>query len=209
MKIEKKYKKLIFTRAYVTGFLVLLQLFWIMAVFLWLYNSYKYLVLAIRFLALVFTVYLISSPHEKTEYKTIWIVTILAFPVFGVPFYFFYGEKRPGKRFKGRLDRASKFYEDYRIQKPGALDAFQKEDPRGSLTAKYILRDGGFPVSRNSDVEYYKQGEEIVASMMESLKKAEKFIFMEYFTIEPANVWNPILKILKEKADAGVEVRLI
>lgn len=209
MKIEKKYKKLIFTRAYVTGFLVLVQLMWIISLFIWLYNSYKYLDLAIRVLSLVFTVYVVNSRHEKNEYKIIWIIVVLAFPIFGVPFYFFTGEKKPGRGFLKRLKKAEKFYDDYNKQRPGAIDAFAKLDPRGALTSKYIIKDGNYPVSRNSGVEYYKQGEEIVASMMEELKKAKRFIFLEYFTIEPGQVWLPILEILKEKAKEGVEIRII
>ena len=41
------------------------------------------------------------------------------------------------------------------------------------------------------------------------LKKAKKFIFMEYFIIEEGKMFNAILEILKEKVKEGVEVRLI
>lgn len=41
------------------------------------------------------------------------------------------------------------------------------------------------------------------------LKKAQKYIFIEYFIIEEGVLWNSILDILKEKAQQGVEVRII
>jgi len=41
------------------------------------------------------------------------------------------------------------------------------------------------------------------------LKKAEKFIFLEYFIIEEGVMWNSILDILKQKAEEGVDVRVI
>ena len=43
---------------------------------------------------------------------------------------------------------------------------------------------------------------------MEELKKAQKFIFLEYFIIEPSYMWNSILSILKKKINEGVEVKV-
>ena len=44
---------------------------------------------------------------------------------------------------------------------------------------------------------------------MRELKKAEKFIFLEYFIIQEGKMFNSILEILEEKAKQGVDVRLI
>ena len=46
-------------------------------------------------------------------------------------------------------------------------------------------------------------------AVLEELKKAEHFIFMEYFIIADDNMWRGILDILKEKVKEGVDVRLI
>ena len=45
--------------------------------------------------------------------------------------------------------------------------------------------------------------------MVEELKKAEKFIFLEYFIIAPGVMWDTILDILIEKVKQGVEVRVL
>ena len=52
-------------------------------------------------------------------------------------------------------------------------------------------------------------GEDWFAKYLEELKKAEHYIFMEYFIIAEGYMWDSILEVLKEKAAAGVEVRLI
>ncbi len=44
---------------------------------------------------------------------------------------------------------------------------------------------------------------------MEELRKAERYIFLEYFIITPGKFWNAILEILEEKVAQGVDVRLI
>jgi cardiolipin synthase len=58
-------------------------------------------------------------------------------------------------------------------------------------------------------VTYYKAGEEMFPHMLEELKKAEKFILVEYFIIAGGKMWSEILQILIEKAMAGVQVRII
>ena len=45
--------------------------------------------------------------------------------------------------------------------------------------------------------------------LLEELRKAERYIFMEYFIVEKGEMWDSILEILKEKAAAGVEVRFM
>ena len=45
--------------------------------------------------------------------------------------------------------------------------------------------------------------------MLEELKKAEKFIFMEFFIMEEGYMWGSILKVLADKAKAGVDVRVM
>ena len=47
------------------------------------------------------------------------------------------------------------------------------------------------------------------AQMLEDLKGAEKFIFLEYFIVEEGDMWKGILNILLERAAAGVEVRML
>ncbi|MCR4879431.1 MAG: phosphatidylserine/phosphatidylglycerophosphate/cardiolipin synthase family protein, partial [Bacilli bacterium] len=45
--------------------------------------------------------------------------------------------------------------------------------------------------------------------MLEKLKSAKHYIFMEYFIIDPGKFWDSILEVLLQKVKEGVEVRLI
>ena len=45
--------------------------------------------------------------------------------------------------------------------------------------------------------------------LLEDLRNAQKFIYMEYFIIEEGKFWNSILSILIEKAAAGVEIKVV
>jgi cardiolipin synthase len=45
--------------------------------------------------------------------------------------------------------------------------------------------------------------------MLEEMKKAEHYLFLEYFIIEEGEMWGPMVEIMRERASAGVDVRLI
>ena len=61
----------------------------------------------------------------------------------------------------------------------------------------------------NTKQEYFPLGEDMHRRLLEDLKTAEKFIYMEYFIIEEGKFWNSILDILREKAASGVEVKVL
>ena len=52
-------------------------------------------------------------------------------------------------------------------------------------------------------------GEVKFERMVQELKKAKRYIFMEYFIIQEGTMWNTILDVLEEKAKEGVDVRVI
>nr|MCR5790518.1 cardiolipin synthase [Lachnospiraceae bacterium] len=67
----------------------------------------------------------------------------------------------------------------------------------------------GFPVLKHGTSRYYPFGEDMFADMCEDLKKAEKYIFIEYFIIQRGKFWDTLTEILAERAAAGVDVRVI
>ena len=75
--------------------------------------------------------------------------------------------------------------------------------------ADYLYHADNYPVYAGCKMKYYPIGEAKFADMIEQLKHAEHFIFMEYFIVAKSYMWNTILEILKEKAAQGVEVRMM
>lgn len=45
--------------------------------------------------------------------------------------------------------------------------------------------------------------------MLEELRQAKHFIFLEYFIVAEGKMWETILEILKQKAEEGLDVRMI
>ncbi len=94
------------------------------------------------------------------------------------------------------------------VQNTEVAEDIQKQHPNKVQISRY-LRKKGFPIYNNTQVTYYEIGEDIIQAMIEDLKKAQKFIFLEYFIVSDGRVWKEILEILTQKVQEGVEVKLL
>lgn len=159
-------------------------------------------------LAAVLVLYLVSKVDESS-YKILWIIIILVMPFFGALLYLFWGNKKTSRPMKKRFYKA---FRQMNIEIPSdntAIEKLRAEDKRAAQTMEYITGITGHPLCINESAVYYSVGEEMFAAMREELKKAEKFIFLEYFIVQDGKFWKEIAEILEEKAAAGVDVRLM
>jgi hypothetical protein len=72
-------------------------------------------------------------------------------------------------------------------QDQAALKAFQKEHPEFMRSCVYLQREG-FPVYRNTDCQYFSQGEQQYAALIADLKNAEKFILWNTLSYRTENL---------------------
>ena len=158
-------------------------------------------------LELVFILYLINKNDRPSE-KLNWILLILLVPIVGVPGYLLYGEGRQTRRMQKKTEGARKIDEVEMAEIYGKKPSFQPQN-RGDMLCQYLEKWAKYPVFTNGGVTYYKSGEEMFPQMLEELKKAEKFILLEYFIIASGKMWSSILEILLEKAMQGVQIRII
>src|SRR5699024_11686715 len=68
-----------------------------------------------------------------------------------------------------------------------ALPICQLEDvdPRTRALSGYIARYGPWPAWKDTAVEYFSSGEAMFPRLLEDLRRAKKFIFLETFIIRP------------------------
>ena len=97
----------------------------------------------------------------------------------------------------------------YMMQDMDVVDALRASKPANANLAYYLAHHMGFPTYRNTEVTYFPLGEDKFEALVPELKKARKYIFMEYFIVEKGYMWDTILKILVQKAREGVEVRFM
>ncbi len=202
--MNKLLKKL-FSRTVVTALLIVIQVAWLAALLLQLGNSLPAIQTVLRILSLVAILFVIKSDMNPS-YKIGWILLIAVLPILGGLMYVFFGNKRPTKNMREMLRAQLEKSAEYL----GTQESITGELDGGAAGLfKYLEGSAGYPTAKNTTVRYYRVGEEMYADLLPELEKAEKFIFLEYFIIRPGEMWDGVLEILKRKAAAGVDVRII
>jgi len=150
----------------------------------------------------------IVSSRSDPAYKIVWLVLILPFPVFGGMIYLIFG----GSRHPRWLRRAMLTINEKMLaalKSDFKADTLVKAGEDAAIQARYLERRAHCPVYDDSRAEYFFIGEDCYERMLVELKKATRYIFLEYFIIQEGKMWDSILAILVEKAKQGVDVRVM
>lgn len=204
----KFLRKTLFHRVTLVSFAIIIQLLVLIAVIL-KFNEYFVFFYGISILASTVAVLWIINSNSNPAYKIAWIIPILLFPIFGGLFYIFFGGHKLSKRTKRRMKTILDKTREVLALPQSILDEIGSQDEMAASQSRYIQRYAYFPPYHNAVAEYLPLGEIKFERLKEELKKAEHYIFLEYFIIEEGVMWNTILDILIEKAAAGVDVRVI
>ena len=211
-RLAKPRKKgllhLVFSRFGIIALLILVQVF----IYVSFYGLMRRWLPVFTVLMMLFVicgvVYLFNSGMDFSA-KLSWMFIIALLPVTGAMFLFF---TRNNVVFRKLMRRENELIQETRSAIPqpeGVLEALEGDGSGTEDLVTYLNRSGCFPVYENTEVTYFPIGEDKFAAMMEALKKAKKFIFLEYFIVEEGYMWGKILELLVEKAAAGVEVRMM
>lgn len=204
----RKILKLLTSRLLFFGILLLIQLVWFLT-FLTRLTTYSTAISAFFTVVSLLAVLWIINRDENPAYQMAWVIFILVFPLLGGLFYLLVGNKRPSKKMRLRLEAEQKRTKEVLTQDPKVLKEAEEADARVKGQFAYLSENCGFPAYRNTKTRYYKLGDDLFPELLEELKAAEHFIFMEYFIVEDGRMWNSILDVLEEKAKAGLDVRFI
>lgn len=204
----KGFLKLLFSRVGMVSLGILLQLLALFAS-LWWFRDYAPAINIVSWIvAWGFVLYVLSRTGNPA-YKTAWIILILGFPVFGLTLYLLFGGARLSKRLRRKMGEIDRTLETALIQDETVLDALRWHDPGAAVQARYLCRTVHCPVYQNTLTDYFPSGEAFFAQIFESLERAERSIYLEYFIVEEGEIWNRALEILTRKAASGVDVRLL
>lgn len=207
-KAKKGIVNIVFSRVSVLSVLILIQIAIFSSSLTWLKDYAAYIDAAFLVLEIISVIYIINS-KSNPAFKITWILLIFVMPFFGTAFYLFM-KIMPGTGFiEKRLADLNLQTKEYMTQDEETLEALRVSKPANANLAHYLSHQVSFPVHRNTAVKYFASGEEKFEEMKKQLKKAQHFIFLEYFIIEEGIMWDAILDILVEKVNAGVEVRFM
>ena len=205
----KKFFNFLFSRIVVVGVLLVLQVAAMAAVFMAVNQYFTYFYIFCDIAAVICTVWLMNDDDRPPDYKIVWVMFILAVPIFGIVMFLLYGADKTTIRRRRKMklfeDKPRRFCE----QNEAIMARLYDEDRDVYRICKYIADRAAYPVYDNTGVTYFSLGEDKLSRLKWELESARRYIFLEYFIIEEGEVWNGILDILKRKASQGVDVRVL
>ena len=213
---KKRLLKILTSRLFIVAVLILLQLFLLLFALVEL-GTRQYWV-SIAFKILSFLMVLCILPREDNpSYKISWIILIMAVPLVGGIFYLIFGMKRNSRHMARQIERYTRtlLHRDHgqQLLAPKAasapLDRLEQNNPMLGRQAGYIQNSSGFMLYENTEAQYFPSGETFYERLLEELRGAKKFILLEYFIVHPGKMWDSILKILEQKRDHGVQIRIM
>ena len=187
---------------------VIIQLAVLLVPYLFFRDYLKHINWIFEIVSFIIVLYIVKSDINPV-YKIPWIVIIFVFPIFGGVLYLIYGVRHFGKKEVAKAMKMSKDYKQAIRSRQYYNDELRMIDEQISVQTDYLFNKVDAPVYRNTCAEFFPLGEDMLPVMLEELRKAEKFIFMEYFIIERGEMLDSIVEILEEKAAKGLDVRFM
>ena len=203
-----KFLNSILSRIVLVVLALLIQITWIVVLVLRLGEFFQYANLFLQLFSLAMVFY-IAQKDSKAAFKLAWIVPILLFPLFGGLIYLLFGTKSPTQGMRKRLERSQAWVSQGVPDSAPLIDRVTEVDPHAGGQMRYLKNMGNFAVYEHTSARYFPLGDDAFPVLLEELRKAKRFIFIEFFIIAQGEMWNSILEILEEKAAEGVDVRVI
>ena len=188
--------------------IILIELVLVFGIILYMSQIAPIIWVTLVFLISVATVIAIVNRSMSPESKVTWLIVTFV-PVFGPLLYLMFGERRLSKKELKQLQELNSiaFHENNGRQLHLQLQETDKS-AYGIINA-LLHMDSNAEVYDQTDSQFFADGEEMWKQMLEDLKRAKKFIFLEYYIVKEGLMWDSMLEILEEKAAQGVEVKML
>ncbi len=202
-RLLRRFFHRIFNRITLTALLLLIQLAWMAVFWVWLSRYAVWISAAFSVLSLVFALYIVRR-EDNPAYKISWILVLCALPLFGLLIYLVFGDKSLSRRMRRRIETVEKSHPI-----PQKEHSSEKISPRIRATCNYLSSFAGYPTYGDTDARYFALGDDLFPALLADIKHAKHYIFLEYFIIAEGKMLNELLDALIERAQAGVDVRII
>lgn len=187
--------------------IILLQLTFVVSLVTSLRTNAIYIYFAIEVFVLI-EVFILVSRDSNSSYTIAWLLLIGFLPVFGQVLYILWGRSGNKSRLANRIQRGISHGEQFLEKDPNVYQKLGKTYPHRKRLCGFLGRKG-FPVYENTACKFYPLGELQFAAMLEDMKQAKKFIFIETFILTDGQLWDAFYQVIVQKAKEGVEVRLM
>jgi cardiolipin synthase len=192
-------------RGFIISLLLLLQLSFFFVIAWKLGQEGIYVYIAFSIVGIILTISILNRSFNPA-YKIGWMLIVLIIPFAGSIFYLMFGRLYISRRRRRKINKLHNDTQNELRKNYRHLDINNRDVEK---TMHYITNVSGLQAWDNTYTKLLTPGEVFFEEMLEELKKAKRFIFLEYFIIENGFMWDSIVKVLEEKVKDGVDVRLI
>ena len=197
----------IFSRTFVFFLMLALQVAIFIAI-TYFASSSRIIYIIIYIIMLGIIIYIINDDSDPNM-KILWVILLLLVPAFGTLMYLYFRFQPASHSLKKKIKKINIKSERYLLQDKRMLGELYLQNKNIASLANFVYKSNDLPINRNTEVTYFRSGEEKYKALIEKLEEAQDFIFMEYFIIGRGRVWDSILRILEKKVQQGVEVRVM
>lgn len=146
--------------------------------------------------------------ENRNPIKTIaWVLVLLLLPLVGLIIYYFFGEDHRKQRLISRkmhkkLNRRS-------FDKVSLQEISKNYPLEYTSLINLVNQEKNAPLYAGNEITFYSDGASKFQALCTEIKKAQKYIHIQYYIFMDDNIGNEIKNLLIEKAHQGVEVRLL
>lgn len=142
------------------------------------YVPYFYLAMWVTEIAAI--IHIIAS-DGNADYKIPWLIVVMVIPVGGLMLFIMFGSRKLKKKYIRRLEVMRSAYQK---DDTPLFQQLEQESVNACAQARTLQRIANCHIFTNTTTEYFPLGEQLLPRLLADLRKAETFIFMEYFIIE-------------------------
>ena len=169
-----------------------------------------YILAAVHLILLSWAFYNILYFGVKPSKSLSWILICFFFPFIGVFVFLLFGINRRKIKFlelketKKRKNYINSTFKNEKNNSDAELDSI-----KAKKISNLIYNNTNITLAVNNKVTILKNGEETFEVLFEAIKNAKVFIHLQYYIIEEGKVLSKLVKLLKEKREQGVAVRIL
>ena len=203
----RRIKKILASKLFITGILIIAQIV-VMFVGIYLLSQWLLPVYIILTIMDILVVLYVVNANISPAYKINWLIISAIFPLASGVLYLMFGSRRVPPKFR-REHLASVLKFKPLLKNDEVLSEVSKGDESIYKQIKYINDYSYFPLYKYNKSTYYPTGESMFEALLEDMKEAKHYIYIEMFILQQGKLLNAILEVLEEKVKEGVDVRLI
>ncbi|MBO8434488.1 MAG: cardiolipin synthase [Tyzzerella sp.] len=172
-------------------------------------------------LNVILAIFMLFSERRKPASTWAWLLVLFFIPIFGFLIYLIFGrDSKREKLFSDKDKFDTEVYFDYLLKSDRYMDKVKwqqkaMENKLDVLNQRYLdsllylnINTGNWYTS-NNEIERFTDGTAKFEALIKDIRRAKKFIHMEYYIIRNDGLGKRIVSELSKKAKEGVEVRLL